>query len=69
MSLSEIMPSVRGLSAADKLHLIRVLASDIDDGDNVQPLVHGQTYQLATPEFEPGAAAALMKELESSRSV
>ena len=48
----------------DKLHLIRVLATDIDAADAVEPLEHGRTYRLATPTFEPGAAEALLAELK-----
>lgn len=66
MTLSEIMPAARRLSAADKLRLIRFLAADIDDGDNVHPLEHGMTYQLQTPQFEPGAADELNKLLDAS---
>lgn len=65
MSLAQLLPSARLLNAADKLHLIRVLAMDIDDADAVQPLEHAHTYRLQTPQFEEGAAEALMKELET----
>jgi hypothetical protein len=30
------------------------------------PLQHGRTYIVATPVFEPGAAEALLRELESA---
>ena len=63
MSLAEILPAIRCLPAADKLHLIRVLANDIDDSDRTAPLEHGRTYHLQTPKFEDGAAEALMMEL------
>ena len=66
MSLSEILPSVRLLSATDKLHLIRLLAVEIDDSESVSPLEHGRTYQLSTPRFEDGAAEALLRELDSA---
>ncbi len=61
------MPSARLLPAADKLKLIRYLAIEIDDGDEVHPLEHGITYQLQTPQFEDGAAAELTKLLEGER--
>ena len=66
MSLSEILPNVRLLSAADKLHLIRLLAVEIDDSESVAPLEHGRTYQIQTPWFDEGAAQALIRELESA---
>ncbi|HBJ87108.1 MAG TPA: hypothetical protein DDZ88_25260 [Verrucomicrobiales bacterium] len=65
MSLAQLLPSARLLNAADKLHLIRVLAMDIDDADAVQPLEHARTYRLQSPQFEAGAAEALMQELNS----
>lgn len=67
MTLTEIMPSARLLPAADKLKLIRYLAIEIDDGDEVLPLEHGATYHLQTPQFEAGAADQLNELLESSR--
>jgi hypothetical protein len=66
MSLSEILPSVRLLSASDKLHLIRLLAVEIDDSESVAPLEHGRTYQVHTPRFDDGAAEALLRELDSA---
>jgi len=67
MTLDDIMPSARLLPAADKLKLIRFLAVEIDDGDEVHPLEHGTTYHLQTPHFEPGAADELNKLLDTSR--
>jgi len=66
MTLTEILPSARLLPAADKLRLIRFLAVDIDSEDTVAPLEHGMTYALQTPQFEEGAAAALMQALEGA---
>lgn len=66
MTLTEIMPCARLLPAADKLKLIRYLAVEIDDGDEVHPLEHGKTYQLQTPQFEPGAADELNKLLSNA---
>lgn len=63
MTLTEIMPSARLLPAADKLKLIRYLAIEIDDGDEVSPLEHGAVYSLQTPHFVEGAAAELLNEL------
>ena len=60
MSLAQILDQARSLTVPDKLHLIRVLVTDIDTGDVVEPLEHGRTYRLATPAFEPGAAEALL---------
>src|SRR5216684_826546 len=66
MSLAEILPSVRSLSAADKLHLIRLLAEQVDLGTDIAPLEHGRTYVVSTPIFEPGAAEILLRELEAA---
>jgi hypothetical protein len=63
MQLAEILPSARLLSAADKLRLIRVLATDIDDGEPAGPLEHGRSYRLGSPQFEAGAAEVLLAEL------
>lgn len=65
MTLSEILPLARLLSAADKLCLIRYLAVDIDNQDSVGPLEHGRSYAFQSPQFEDGAAVALLGVLES----
>lgn len=64
MTLSEILPLARLLSVADKLRLIRSLAVDIDNEDIGGPLEHGRTYTLQSPQFEDGAAEALLGVLE-----
>ncbi len=66
MSLAEILPNVRGLSAADKLRLIRLLAEQVDLDMDIAPLEHGRTYVVSTPVFEPGAAEMLLRELGAS---
>jgi len=66
MSLAEILPSVRSLSAADKLHLIRLLAEQVDLGADIAPLEHGRMYIVSTPVFEPGAAETLARALETA---
>lgn len=68
MQLADILPNARLLSAADKLHLIRVLATDIDDGEAVSPLEHGRAYRLASPQFEDGAADVLLRELAAGQA-
>ncbi|MBI2929457.1 MAG: hypothetical protein HYY24_27655 [Verrucomicrobia bacterium] len=61
MSLTEILPRVRNLAAADKLRLIGILAEEV--AADVAPLESDRTYVVATPVFEPGAAEALMDAL------
>jgi hypothetical protein len=63
MSLAEILPGVRSLSAADKLRLIRLLAEQVDLDLEIAPLEHGRSYVVSTPVFEAGAADILLREL------
>jgi len=63
MSLAEMLPEIRSLSAADKLRLIRLLAAQVDVEGDIAPLEHGRTYIVSTPAFEPGASAVLKQEL------
>jgi len=65
MLLNELLPAVHELAATDKFRLIRILAGEV--AAEVTPLDSDRTYVLATPEFEPGAAEALRKELENAR--
>jgi hypothetical protein len=66
MSLSEILPNIRSLSAADKLRLIRLLAEEVDAEPDIAPLEHGRTYAIATPVFEACASEALLRELQNA---
>jgi hypothetical protein len=63
MSLAEMLPGIRGLSAADKLRLIRLPAVHVDVEGDIAPLEHGRTCFASTPAFELGASAVLQQEL------
>jgi hypothetical protein len=65
MSLAEILPEIRSLSAADKLRLIRFLAEQVDAEEEIAPLQHGRTYVVSTPVFEAGASEILQRELQA----
>ena len=67
MTLAELIPEVQHLSAADKLKLIRVLAEELDTGEDISPLVPHMVYDIFTPYASPGAGAALMNALQSVR--
>jgi len=69
MSLTELLPVIRNLSAADKLRLIRHLAEQVDLEGEIAPLEHGRTYLVSTPNFAPGASEILQRELESSSEI
>jgi len=66
MTLAEVLPSVRLLSATEKLKLIRILAEDLDLTEDIAPLEPYKTYDLQTPYDSFGAGAALMKTLKQS---
>lgn len=68
MSLNEILPSVRELSAADKRHLIRLLTEEVAADPGLALREQARTYVLSTPVFEPGAAQALREELNTGSS-
>ena len=38
MTLADILPNARKLSAIEKLKLIRILAEDLDTAENISPL-------------------------------
>ncbi|AFY47113.1 hypothetical protein Nos7524_1226 [Nostoc sp. PCC 7524] len=66
MTLSEILPAVRRLSATEKLKLIRILAEDLDVAEDILPLEPFKTYDLPTPYNSFGAGAILMDALKQS---
>jgi len=63
--LTELIPEVQHLSMADKLKLIRVLAEELDTGEDISPFVAHKVYDILTPYTSPGAGSALMNALES----
>ena len=66
MTLAEVLPIVRQLSAAEKLKLIRILAEDLDVAENIAPLEPFKTYDLPTIYDNFGVGAILMKALNQS---
>jgi hypothetical protein len=64
MTLSEILPAVRQLSAMEKLKLIRILAEDLDVTEDISPLEPLKTYDLPTPYNSFGVGAVLMQVLK-----
>ncbi|MFB2770399.1 hypothetical protein ACE1AT_14075 [Pelatocladus sp. BLCC-F211] len=66
MTLDEVLPVVRNLSATEKLKLIRILAEDLDMTEDISPLEPFKTYDLPTPYNSFGAGAVLMEALKQS---
>ncbi|RAM53307.1 MAG: hypothetical protein C6Y22_01255 [Hapalosiphonaceae cyanobacterium JJU2] len=66
MTLDEVLPVVRNLSATEKLKLIRILAEDLDMTEDISPLEPFKTYDLPTPYDSFGAGAVLMEALKQS---
>jgi hypothetical protein len=61
MTLAEMLPAIRLLSATEKLKLIRILAEDLDVVEDISPLEPFKTYDLPTPYDSFGAGAVLME--------
>lgn len=66
MTLAELLPAVRQLSATEKLKLIRILAEDLDVVEDISPLEPFKTYALPTPYDSFGAGAILMEALKQT---
>ncbi|HLO85552.1 MAG TPA: hypothetical protein VK203_11195 [Nostocaceae cyanobacterium] len=64
MTLTELLPMIRQLSALEKLKLIRILAEDLDADEDISPLEPYKTYYLPTPYDCFGAAEAIMQLLQ-----
>jgi len=63
MNLAELLPAVQQLPAVDKLRLIRILAEELDMGEDIAPLVPHKAYQLPTPYGAFGAGRTLIQAL------
>jgi hypothetical protein len=67
MTLAEVLPAARRLSAMEKLKLIRILAEDLDMAEDISPLEPLKTYDFPTPYNSFGAGAILMEALKQSK--
>lgn len=63
MTLAELLPAARQLSASEKLKLIQILAEDLETAATIAPLEPFKTYELPTPYDCYGAGAVLMEAL------
>jgi hypothetical protein len=66
MTLAEVLPTIRKLTAPEKLKLIRILAEDLDTAEDIQPLEPFKTYELPTPYDNFGVGGILMEALKQS---
>jgi hypothetical protein len=64
MTLAELLPAIQNLPATDKRKLIRVLAEELDSGDDISPLVPHKVYYVPTPYGTLGAGRTLMQAME-----
>jgi hypothetical protein len=66
MTLAEVIPAARRLTAIEKLKLIRVLVEDLDIAEDITPIEPFKPYDLPTPYDMFGAGAILMEALKQS---
>jgi len=66
MTLAEVIPAARRLTAIEKLKLIRVLVEDLDTAEDIAPIEPFNTYDLPTPYDMFGVGAILMEALKQS---
>lgn len=64
MTFTELLPAIRRLPAFEKMHLIRILAEELDTMEDIYPLQPHKVYYLATPYDSYGAGRALMNALQ-----
>jgi hypothetical protein len=69
MTLAQVLPSAKLLSAAEKLQLIRILAEDLDTTEDISPLEAFKTYNLPTLYDSFGVGTILMKTLNQSHLI
>jgi hypothetical protein len=68
MTLTELLPTIRQLSAIDKRELIRILMAEEDISENIFPLESDKIYYLPTPYDTFGAGAVLMQTMKLDNS-
>ncbi len=69
MTLSELVPVLQGLSRADKLHVIQVLAMDVAREESGDEIVADQCYPLWSPYESFDGAATLLEMLNKEQAV
>jgi hypothetical protein len=68
MTLTELLPTIRQLSAREKRELIRILMAEEDISKDIFPLEPDKIYYLATPYDTFGAGAVLMQAMNLANS-
>ena len=63
MTLKELLPAVRELPPSDKIRLIRILAEELEQVEDVSPLEPNKIYYLHTPYDTLGAGKILMESM------
>jgi hypothetical protein len=64
MSITEIIPAVRGLSRGEQFRLAQMLLEDLAREEQQPVFKEGQVYPIYTPEYAPHAAAQLAQLLK-----
>jgi hypothetical protein len=67
MTLAEVLPAVRQLTAPEKLKLIHILAEELDRDETSSLFEQGKVYNLPTPYDSYGAAQALADALAAAQ--
>ena len=68
MTLTELLSTIRQLSAIDKRELICILMAEEDMSEDIFPLEPYKIYYLPTPYDTFGAGAALMQAMNLANS-
>ena len=66
MTLADLLPTLRQLTEAEKLELVRLLSADLCSDVNISPFEPFKTYFLPTPYNTFGAGAILMQAMPAS---
>jgi hypothetical protein len=68
MTLTELLPTIRQLSAIEKRELIRILMAEEYISKDIFPLEPNKIYYLPTPYNTFGAGAVLMQAMNLANS-
>ncbi len=66
MTLAEVLPAVRQLTAPEKLKQIRILAEELEQDEASSLFEPGKVYHLPTPYDSYGAAQVLADALAAA---
>ena len=67
MSLADVLSTIRSLSRAERLHLVQLIAADLEQEERLSELMDGQACPIWSPLDATEAATIMFQALNEDR--